>query len=128
MRSVGTSFTNIRSEQPGVRPNWSAAQLSSLRDYRAYAIQFVAVFAAYSIAGKLGQATESIRSSNLGPVWPAYGVALAAVLMCGYRIWPAVASAAFVIAFLSPEPYLTALGQAAGATLAALAGTFVLHR
>jgi PAS domain S-box-containing protein len=39
-----------------------------------------------------------------------------------------VASAAFVIAFLSPERYLTALGQAAGATLAALAGTFVLHR
>jgi PAS domain S-box-containing protein len=39
-----------------------------------------------------------------------------------------VASAAFVIAFLSPEPYLTALGQAAGATLAAVAGTFVLHR
>jgi PAS domain S-box-containing protein len=103
-------------------------QLSSLRDYRAYAIQFVAVFASYSIAGKLGQATESIRSSNLGPVWPAYGVALAAVLLCGYRIWPAVASAAFVIAFLSPEPYLTALGQAAGATLAAVAGTFVLHR
>jgi PAS domain S-box-containing protein len=127
MGGVSISVTNIRSERPGVRPNWSA-QLSSLRDYREYAIQFVAVFASYSIAGKLGQATASIRSSNLGPVWPAYGVALAAVLICGYRIWPAVASAAFLIAFLSPEPYLTALGQATGATLAALAGSFVLHR
>jgi PAS domain S-box-containing protein len=115
-------------ERSGVRANWSATQLSWLQDYRGYAIQFVAVFASYSIAGKLGQATTSIRSSNLGPVWPAYGVALAAVLICGYRIWPAVASAAFVIAFLSPEPFLTALGQAAAATLAALAGTVVLRR
>src|SRR5947207_7552369 len=93
-----------------------------------YLVQIAIVCLAYVVAGKLGQATTSIRSSNLGPVWPAYGVALAAVLICGYRIWPAVASAAFVVAFLSPEPYLTALGQAAGATLAALAGAFVLHR
>ena len=30
------------------------------------------VFAAYFIAGKLGQATTNIRSGNLGPVWPGY--------------------------------------------------------
>ena len=61
-------------------------------------------------------------------MWPAYGIALAAVLFCGHRIWPAVASAAFVIAFLSPESFLTALGQAAGTTLAALTGLFLLRR
>jgi len=86
------------------------------------------VFVGYFIAGKLGQATTNIRSSNLGPVWPAYGIALAAILICGYQIFPAVASAAFFVAFLSPEPALTALGQAAGATLAALTGTFLLRR
>src|SRR5262245_52298720 len=48
------------------------------------------VFVAYVVAGKLGQATTEIRSSNLGPVWPAYGVALAAVLLCGYRVWPGI--------------------------------------
>jgi PAS domain S-box-containing protein len=61
-------------------------------------------------------------------VWPASGVALAAILLCGYRIWPAVALSAFVIAFLSPESYLTALGQGAGSTAAALIGTFLLQR
>src|SRR5688500_7737621 len=40
----------------------------------------VTVFVLYFIAGKLGQATTNIRSSNLGPVWPAYGIALAACL------------------------------------------------
>ncbi|HTM39245.1 MAG TPA: MASE1 domain-containing protein [Terriglobales bacterium] len=93
-----------------------------------YLLQFAVVFVVYFIAGKLGQATTNIRSSNLGPVWPAYGIALAAILICGYRIFPAVLSAAFLIAFLSPEPALTAVGQAAGATLAALTGTFLLRR
>jgi PAS domain S-box-containing protein len=92
-----------------------------------YLLQFAIVFVTYFVAGKLGQATTNIRSSNLGPVWPAYGVALGAVLLYGYRIWPAVASASFVIALLSPESYLTALGQAAGTTLAVLTGLFLLR-
>jgi PAS domain S-box-containing protein len=96
-------------------------------EHRRYFLQFTIVFAAYFIAGKLGQATTSVRSSNLGPVWPAYGIALAAVLLYGYRIWPAVASASFVIAFLSPESYGTALGQTAGATLAVLTGARLLR-
>ena len=53
--------------------------------------QLAIVFLAYFIAGKLGQATTNIRSSNLGPVWPAYGIALAAFLAYGYRGGPAVA-------------------------------------
>jgi PAS domain S-box-containing protein len=92
-----------------------------------YLVQFTIVFIGYFIAGKLGQATTNIRSSNLGPVWPAYGVALGAILLCGYRIWPAVTSAAFVIAFASPESVLTALGQAAGSTLAAVIGVLLLR-
>ena len=49
-----------------------------------YLVQITLVFLAYLVAGKLGQATADIRSSNLGPVWPAYGVALAALLLYGY--------------------------------------------
>lgn len=92
-----------------------------------FALQFAIVFVTYFVAGKLGQATTNIRSSNLGPVWPAYGVALGAFLLYGYRIWPAVASASFLIAFLSPVPVWTALGQAAGTTVAALTGLFLLR-
>ena len=100
--------------------------LSTFRD--PYFVQFTVFLVAYCIAGKLGQATTNIRSSNLGPVWPAYGIALAAFLMCGYRIWPAVALGAFSIAFFSPVTHLAALGQAAGATLAASIGAFFLQR
>ena len=93
-----------------------------------YLLQFTVFLVAYGIAGKLGQATTNIRSSNLGPVWPAYGIALGAFLVCGYRIWPAVALGSFLIAFFSPVTYLAALGQAAGATLAAFSGAFLLQR
>lgn len=96
--------------------------------FRNYIVQAIIVFGAYVTAGKLGQATTNIRSSNLGPVWPAYGVALAAILLLGYRVWPAVAAAAFLVAFFSPVSHLAALGQAAGATVAALTGTFLLRR
>src|SRR5690242_6993676 len=93
-----------------------------------YLAQTTIVFAAYFVAGKLGQATVNIRSSNLGPVWPAYGIALAGGLICGYRVWLGVAAGAFLVAFFSPVSHIAALGQAAGATLAATTGAFLLHR
>jgi PAS domain S-box-containing protein len=93
-----------------------------------YLVQCTLFFVAYCIAGKLGQATANIRSSNLGPVWPAYGIALAAFVLCGYRVWPAIVSGAFLVAFFSPVSQLAALGQAAGATLAAFTGAFLLQR
>src|SRR3954468_4165660 len=68
------------------------------------------VFLAYFIAGKIGQATTNIRSSNLGPVWPAYGIALAAFLAYGYRVWPGIAASAFLVAIAS-VPALAAAGQ-----------------
>jgi PAS domain S-box-containing protein len=98
------------------------------RQIGSYLAQTTLVFAAYFIAGKLGQATHNIRSSNLGPVWPAYGVALAAILLCGYRVWIGVLVAAFLVAFSSPVPLVTSIGQAAGTTLAALIGAFLLLR
>ena len=59
--------------------------------------QLTVVSLAYLIAGKLGQATTNIRSSNLGPVWPAFGIALAAFLAYGYRVWPGIFASAFVV-------------------------------
>ena len=93
-----------------------------------FVVHVVAAFVAYYVAGKLGQATTNIRSGNLGPVWPASGIALAVVLAYGYRVWPGLAASAFVVAFQSPVYLVTAMGQAAGATLAAVTGACLLRR
>ena len=117
-KSAWTGVAGESLERLGVAPR-------ALRNYLSYV---AIVFLAYFVAGKLGQATTNIRSSNLGPVWPAYGVAVAALLLCGYRVWIGIAGAAFLVAFLSPVPHAAAAGQAAGATLAALTGAHLLRR
>lgn len=96
--------------------------------YWRLAVQLAAVFLAYFVAGKLGQATTNIRSSNLGPVWPAYGVALAAFIAYGARVWPAIALSAFAVAVEGAVSPLAAVGQAAGATVGAFTGTYLLRR
>jgi PAS domain S-box-containing protein len=95
---------------------------------RRFLVQLVVVFLAYFIAGKLGQATTNIRSSNLGPVWPAYGVALAVFLKYGYKVWPAIMASAFLIALEGSVSPLAAAGQAAAATVAAATGALLLRR
>jgi signal transduction histidine kinase len=91
-------------------------------------VQIAVVFLAYFVAGKLGQATSSVRSDYVGPVWPAYGVALASLIGFGYRVWPALLASAFVVARHGSVTPLTAFGQAAGATLAAAVGAWALKR
>ena len=108
-------------------PTYRLEQDTARRATGRFVVELLVVFAAYYVAGKLGQATTHIRSSNLGPVWPAYGVALAAVLVCGPRVWPALLASAFLVAFQSPVPHLAAAGQAAAATLAALGGGAMLR-
>jgi len=95
---------------------------------RRYLAATLIVFVAYIIAGKLGQATTHIRSSNLGPVWPAYGIALASMIVYGSQVWPVLGAAAFLVAWSSPVSWVTAAGQAAGATMAALTGSRLLDR
>src|SRR6266566_2131681 len=62
------------------------------------------------------------RPANLAPT------AIAAILICGYRVWLGVAAGAFLVAFFSPVSHLAALGQAVGATSGATTGAFLLRR
>jgi len=90
-------------------------------------LRLATVFVAYFVAGKLGLAAP-FTSGDISPVWPASGVALSAVLLCGYRVWPAIMAGAFLVHFLSPIPHLAAIGLACGNTLAAWTGAFLLRR
>jgi integral membrane sensor domain MASE1 len=50
----------------------------------------------YFIAGKLGLMLASLQASA-SPVWPPAGIALAALLLLGYRAWPAIFIGAFLV-------------------------------
>jgi PAS domain S-box-containing protein len=92
-----------------------------------YLLRLTAVFFLYLAAGKLGLSVP-FTSGNVSPVWPASGIALAAVLLWGYGIWPGIAAAAFLVNFWSPIPPLAALGIAVGNTSSALVGGYLLRR
>ena len=98
------------------------------REVRKYLAQITLVFVAYSVADKLGQVVPLISSGGIGPVWPASGVALAAVLLFGYQVWPGIAAGALFLALLSHFSPAAAVIYAIGVTLAALAGRFLLRR
>jgi integral membrane sensor domain MASE1 len=85
------------------------------------------VFVLYLLAGKAGLAVP-FTSGNVSPVWPASGVAIAAVLLWGYEIWPGIALAAFLVNFLSPIPRLSAVGLGLGNAASALLGGYILRR
>src|SRR5215510_8085121 len=82
---------------------------------------------AYVAAAKLGF-TLAFVAEQVTVVWPPTGIALCAVLLLGYRIWPAIAVGAFVANLTTPTPALTSLGIAAGNTLEALLGAYLLNR
>src|SRR5512147_2052030 len=72
-----------------------------------YFVELALVILVYFLGGKIGLAVP-YTSGNVSPVWPPAGIAVAAMLMVGYRIWPAVAIGAFLVNFFTPIPPLAA--------------------
>jgi len=95
--------------------------------FQPYALRLALVFALYLAAGRLGLAVP-FTSGNVSPVWPASGVALASVLLWGYKVWPAIALAAFFVNFLTPIPTVSCIGLALGNTSSALVGGYLVRR
>ena len=87
----------------------------------------LAVAAVYYGAAKFGL-TLAYANGSVTAVWPPTGIALAALLLGGYRLWPGVALGAFLANAWTDVPLGTALGITVGNTLEALAGAYLLRR
>jgi TolB-like protein/integral membrane sensor domain MASE1/class 3 adenylate cyclase/Flp pilus assembly protein TadD len=81
----------------------------------------------YFIAGKLGLMLASLHASA-SPVWPPAGIALAALLLLGYRAWPAIFVGAFLVNVTTAGNVATSLAIATGNTLEALVGAWLVNR
>ena len=82
---------------------------------------------AYVLAGKLGLLFASVHASATA-VWPPSGIALAALLILGVRMWPAVAVGAFLVNLTTAGSIATSLGIALGNTLEAVVGAWLVGR
>ena len=81
----------------------------------------------YFVVGKFGLMLASLHASA-SPVWPSTGIALAAILVLGYRVWPGIFIGAFLVNVTTAGDVATSLAIATGNTLEALAGAWLVIR
>jgi signal transduction histidine kinase len=81
----------------------------------------------YFGAAKLGLSMAFFHASA-SPVWPPTGIALAAVIIFGYRVWPGILIGAFVANATTDIAIATAGAIALGNTLEALVGGWLVNR
>ncbi|HLX69662.1 MAG TPA: MASE1 domain-containing protein, partial [Verrucomicrobiae bacterium] len=88
----------------------------------------VLLIAIYFIGGLLGK-KASFLSGSVVLVWPPAGIALAAILLFGYRFWPGVAIGAVLFSFMNGTPMgFFTMGTAIGNTMGAIICTYLLRR
>jgi len=93
----------------------------------AYWALVAAVAAVYFGAAKLGL-TMALVAEQVTAVWPPTGIALAALVLFGNRLWPGIALGAFLANLTAHEPLASACGIALGNTLEAVLGAYLLRR
>jgi PAS domain S-box-containing protein len=86
----------------------------------------VGLAAAYVLTARLGL-TISTYPDSVTLVWPPSGIALAAVLLFGYRVWPGIALGAVIAIASTGAPLVLMLATALGSTAEALFGAYLLR-
>jgi PAS domain S-box-containing protein len=85
--------------------------------------RIIILAAFYFVGGLLGK-NSSFMNGDVSLVWPPAGIALAALLLFGYKFWPGVAAGAVLFTVLGGKPYAfftvaTAIGNTMGAVICA---------
>jgi diguanylate cyclase (GGDEF)-like protein len=81
----------------------------------------------YFAAGKLGLQLAYVHASATA-VWPCTGIAIAALLVFGYRVWPGLLIGAFLVNVTTAGSVATSIAIAAGNTLEGLAACYLVNR
>lgn len=83
--------------------------------------------AAYFVAGKLGLSLAFVNASATA-VWPPTGIALAALLFFGLRVWPGVLIGAFLVNLTTAGSVVSSTGIAIGNTLETVIAAYLVER
>lgn len=98
-----------------------------LRQQTAKLLTVLAVAACYYATARLGLLQQLVRG-QVTPLWPPTGIALAALLVFGPRIWPGIALGALAVNIIIGPSVLPVLVIAAGNTVAPLCSYWLLRR
>ncbi len=89
--------------------------------------EIVLLTVVYVVAGKLGLRLAFVHASATA-VWPATGIALAALVLRGLGLWPAILLGAFLVNVSTAGSIATSVGIAVGNTLEAVVGAYLVDR
>lgn len=102
---------------------------SAVRARRLTTMTRVLILTAFYFVGGLIGKEASFLSGSVALVWPPAGIALAAILLFGYRFWPGVALGAVLFSLTNGVPFgFFTLGTAIGNTVGALVCVFLLRK
>jgi len=87
----------------------------------------IALVGLYVVSGKLGLMLAVVHPSTTA-VWAPTGIALAALLVLGYRVWPCLLLAAFLVNITTAGTVATSLGIALGNMLEGLLGAYLVNK
>jgi len=90
-------------------------------------LAILALAGGYFCTGKLGLSLAYVHESA-SAVWPPTGIALAALLLWGWRLWPGIFLGAFLVNITTQGSLATTLGIATGNTLEALLAAWGINR
>lgn len=88
--------------------------------------RLLGLFVAYLATARFGLSLSPAGGGFASLIWPPTGIALAALTLFGYRLWPAVFLAAFAANYLNGAGILSAVGIGVGNTLEAVVGALLL--
>ncbi len=95
--------------------------VSGTAGYPPLVLMSLGVAILYTFSALLGLELAVVHG-HVTAVWPPSGIAIAALLLLGTRVWPAITAAALLVNFWSGLPLLTAMLIATGNTLAGVVG------
>ena len=100
---------------------------SRLHAWALYTLELCVIGVIYFALAKIGLMLASINPSA-SPIWPPTGVAFAAMLLRGYRVWPAILVGAFFANLTTAGSIATSLAIGVGNTTEGLLGAYLINR
>ena len=119
MASVPTTSQTKRFSDPSLVRSFLRTN-SSLR-------RIVGLILVYFLVCKLGLLLAIVHRSAMA-VWPGTGIALAAILLLGYEVWPGIFLGAFAVNLTTAGSIASSFGIAFGNTLEAVLGAYLVIR
>lgn len=95
--------------------------------FRRYAL-IVGLALVYFLAGRAGLHFFGLIHPSASAIWIPTGVAIASLLIFGYRVWPAIFAGAFLVNLTTQGSFITSLGVATGNTLEGIVAAYLVGR